>query len=78
MTAQHLPTTGFSPAFGPASILEWRACRLRDGGFPPELAQALAGQVVDVHALLQLVDAGCRPDLAARILSPAEPPGPSW
>jgi hypothetical protein len=25
---------------------------------------------VDVHALLQLVDRGCPPELAARILSP--------
>ena len=77
MTTQHLPRTGSSRAPGPADIVEWRARRLRDGGFPADLAQALAGQAVDLHALLQLVDAGCRPDLAARILSPQEDPGPS-
>ena len=77
MTTQHLPTTGSWRASGPADIVEWRASRLRDGGFPADLAQALAVQAVDLHALLQLVDAGCRPDLAARILSPQEDPGPS-
>ena len=77
MTTQHLPTTLPWHAPGPAGIVEWRAIRLRDGGFPADLAQALAVQAVDLHALLQLVDAGCRPDLAARILSPQEDPGPS-
>jgi hypothetical protein len=75
MTTQHLPTTGSWRAPGPSDIVEWRARRLRDGGFPADLAQALAGQAVDLHALLQLVDAGCPPDLAARILSPQEDPG---
>lgn len=37
------------------------------------LAGALAGmRSVDVHALLQLVDRGCPPELAARILSPLD------
>jgi hypothetical protein len=39
-------------------------------GFPPALADALARDRVDLHALLQLVDRGCPPELAARILSP--------
>jgi hypothetical protein len=77
MTTQHLPTTKPWHVPGPADIVEWRASRLRDGGFPADLAQVLARQAVDLHALLQLVDAGCRPDLAARILSPQEDPGPS-
>jgi hypothetical protein len=41
------------------------------------LAQSLANQPVDLHALLQLVDAGCPPDLAARILSPDDDIGGS-
>jgi hypothetical protein len=56
-------------------VLEWRASRLRDAGFEADLAATLAGQRVDLHALLSLVDAGCPPDLAARILSPDEGPG---
>lgn len=50
--------------------MAWRRCRLREAGFPNPLAAALASQRVDLHALLQLVDAGCPPELAARILSP--------
>jgi hypothetical protein len=54
----------------PVDVVTWRACRLREAGFPTHLAEALAVGHVDLHALLQLVDAGCPPELAARILSP--------
>jgi hypothetical protein len=47
-------------------------CRLREAGFPPVLASVLARQRVDLHALLELVDAGCPPELAARILAPLD------
>jgi hypothetical protein len=52
----------------------WRRCRLLEYGFPPPLAEELARQRVDLHALLQLVDQGCPPELAARILSPLQEP----
>ncbi|WP_344257069.1 hypothetical protein [Terrabacter carboxydivorans] len=32
---------------------------------------------VDLHALLELVDAGCPPELAARILSPLDETTPA-
>lgn len=74
-------TTNFSPARrpcvaapGPADVVGWRRCRLLEYGFPAELADALARQRVDLHALLQLVDRGCPPELAARILSPLDLP----
>lgn len=54
----------------PVDVVTWRACRLREAGFPTDLADTLAAAHVDLHALLQLVDAGCPPELAARILSP--------
>lgn len=55
----------------PADVTDWRRCRLIEAGFPVALAAALARTPsVDVHALLQLVDRGCPPELAARILSP--------
>ena len=57
----------------PVDVVAWRACRLREAGFPPALADSLARTHVDLHALLQLVDAGCPPRLAARILAPLEP-----
>ena len=58
---------------GPAvDVLAWRAGRLEDAGFPPALAGTLARQRVDLHSLLQLVDRGCPPGLAARILAPID------
>ncbi len=42
-------------------------------GFDDALATRLAGERdVDLHALLDLVDHGCPPYLAARILAPLE------
>ena len=55
----------------PADVTEWRRCRLVEAGFPLLLAIDLARtSSVDVHELLRLVDRGCPPDLAARILAP--------
>ena len=52
---------------------EWRAECLRSGGFDAALAERLAGDTAfDLHALLELVDRGCPPHLAARILAPLE------
>ena len=55
----------------------WREGRLLSAGFGPDLADVLAHQEqVDLHELLELVDRGCPPHLAARILAPLdEPPG---
>ena len=56
----------------PVDVTTWRRCRLLEAGFDEDLARLLAAdRRVDVHALLQLVDRGCPPALAARILSPA-------
>ena len=64
-------THGCRSLGSPADVTEWRKCRLLDAGFPAPLAASLAADpAVDVHALLQLVDRGCPPELAARILSP--------
>ncbi len=52
----------------------WRAQRLRRAGFSGELADCIARESqVDVHAVLELVDRGCPPELAARILAPLDP-----
>jgi hypothetical protein len=51
--------------------VRWREGRLLSAGFGPDLADVLAhSEQVDLHELLQLVDRGCPPDLAARILAP--------
>jgi hypothetical protein len=52
-------------------VTAWRRRRLLDGGFEESLATWLAGTPgVDLHALLNLVDRGCPPFTAIRILGP--------
>jgi hypothetical protein len=55
--------------------VRWREGRLLKAGFGPDLADVLAHQEqVDLHELLKLVDRGCPPHLAARILAPLDRP----
>ena len=55
----------------PLDVEAWRRCRALEAGFSPDLAQAVAADVrVDLHALLELVDRGCPPELALRIVAP--------
>lgn len=56
----------------PVDVIAWRRCRLLEAGFPGPLAARLAAARVDLHALLQLVDRGCPPELAAHILAPLD------
>jgi hypothetical protein len=54
-------------------VIPWRRRRLERAGFQPRLAAALAAdRRSDVDALIRLVDRGCPPQLAARILSPID------
>jgi hypothetical protein len=56
-----------------AQHAQWRCWMLERGGFDHALARRLAGDArTDVHALLELVDRGCPPRLAARILAPLD------
>jgi hypothetical protein len=51
----------------------WRRRLLERAGFGPKLAEAVArDRAIDLHAALDLVERGCRPDLAVRILAPLE------
>lgn len=54
-------------------VLAWRRGRLLAAGFGSDLAHALAAnRRVDLHALLELVERGGPPVLAARILAPVD------
>ena len=54
-------------------VLRWRRDQLGCSGFPPALAASLAEDArYDLHALIELVERGCEPELAARILAPVE------
>jgi hypothetical protein len=54
-------------------VVSWRRERLVESGFPLPLAARLANNArYDLHALIELVERGCPPDLAVRILAPVE------
>ncbi|MGH8572904.1 MAG: hypothetical protein ACREX8_10055 [Gammaproteobacteria bacterium] len=56
-----------------AAVVGWRCARLRQAGFGDELAEQLSRDCrVDLHALIELVERGCAPPLAARILAPLD------
>lgn len=58
------------------SVGEWRRRRLVAAGCEPGLAAELAADpAIDLHELLLLLDEGCLPTLAARILAPLDPLG---
>jgi hypothetical protein len=67
-------TTANDP-YHPAEIVQWRRDRLAAAGFAAELATELArDQRIDLHAVLDLIDRGCPPALAVRILAPLGDP----
>ena len=56
-----------------AEVVDWRERQLRASGFPPPLAaEAAAEEALDLHALIELVEQGCPPQLAIRILAPID------
>ena len=57
----------------PFDVVFWRRDQLGRAGFALRLAARIAcDERYDLHALLELVDRGCPPDLAVRILAPLE------
>jgi hypothetical protein len=63
---QTVPSTG-------SGVVAWREARLHLAGFDREASSWLAReQAIDLHALLELLDRGCPPHLAARILAPLD------
>lgn len=52
-------------------VVRWRREQLVGSGFPLQLAGRLAKDArYDLHALIELTERGCQPELAVRILSP--------
>ena len=50
-------------------VTRWRACELMRAGYEPEAAVELAEHPeIDLHLALELVEGGCPPQIAARIL----------
>jgi hypothetical protein len=62
-----------APGPGATEIVAWRRIRLRRAGFDNRLAEQLSRECAfDLHALIELVERGCPPPLAARILAPLD------
>ena len=58
-------------------VVHWRREQLVGSGFPLPLAARLAKDGrYDLHALIELAERGCRPDLAVRILAPEDESAP--
>jgi hypothetical protein len=56
-------------------LVRWRRDQLSDFAFPLPLAARIAKDArYDLHALIELVERGCPPDLAVRILAPLDEP----
>lgn len=54
-------------------VLDWRCEQLTRSGFEAELARRLAGdEAFDLHELIELVERGCPPELAVRIVAPLD------
>jgi hypothetical protein len=54
-------------------VVCWRREQLVGSGFAPALAARVAENTdYDLHALIELVERGCPPELAVRILAPVE------
>jgi hypothetical protein len=63
--------TTAAPAGG--AVFRWRRNQLVDAGFDRALAGFVAANGrYDLHALIELVERGCPPPLAVRILAPLE------
>jgi hypothetical protein len=58
------------------AVVSWRRKELLHSGFPRSLAARVArDERYDLHQLIELVEQGCSPALAVRILSPVEANG---
>ena len=66
-------TTGGAPAIRDTAVVAWRRKRLLAAGFSLTESERLARECgVDLHALLDLVEDGCPPWLAVKILAPLD------
>lgn len=56
-----------------SGVVRWRREQLARAGFPLPLASHVSRDPrFDLHALIGLVEQGCRPEIAVRILAPLD------
>lgn len=70
-TQVHQLRVGTAVASERSDLIAWRRTQLLRAGFPPPLAACVAHDGgYDLHRLIELVERGCGPELAVRILAP--------
>jgi hypothetical protein len=63
---------------GTAALVSWRYARLRRAGLDVRPAELLSHERdLDLHALIELVERGCPPDVAVRIVAPLDTEAPA-
>ena len=56
----------------PETVRQWRRAQLIQAGLPRPLATRVAqDERYDLHELIQLIENGCAPALAVRVLEPS-------
>jgi len=74
MSSQHLRIAGHDRV--DAQVTAWRLRQLQAAGVPAPLDRALARETrIDLHVFIGLVEEGCPPALAVRILAPLDETG---
>jgi hypothetical protein len=67
------PTSRTPPPEPGGDLAGWRQERLLRAGFDADLAASIASDcAIDLHAMIELVERGCLPGLAVRILAPLD------
>lgn len=67
------PQAAAPPLEPGGNLVAWRQLRLVRAGVGTDLAAAIASDcAMDLHAMIELVERGCPPELAARILAPLD------
>jgi hypothetical protein len=51
-----------------SKVKGWRLHVLVEAGYPVEIAERIATSDVDLHEAVELIEQGCTPDVAERIL----------
>ena len=66
-------STETKPELAAGGVDSWRRQQLLRSGFSHRLAACVAREPrFDLHALIELVERGCEPELAVRILAPVD------
>ena len=66
-------TSAVTPNHEQNGVIAWRCTQLVRSGFPEEAAASVAeDDRYDLHELVELVERGCPPELALRIVAPLE------